>query len=67
MAFEQLDLQKTIDMNAQAGFRFVLRNEPIEENLKDHPDVSGRAGRLDSATRSGRSLSSSSTTSTTGT
>ena len=44
MAFEQLDLQKTIDMNAQAGFRFVLRNEPIEDYLKDHPDIGAPAG-----------------------
>lgn len=36
--FDQLDLQKTIDINTQHGFRFVLRNEPLEQYLEDHPD-----------------------------
>jgi hypothetical protein len=35
--FNQLDLQKTIDADTQRGFRFVLRNEPIEQYLRDHP------------------------------
>ena len=35
--FNQLDLQKTIDVDTQRGFRFVLRNEPIEQYLRDHP------------------------------
>jgi hypothetical protein len=34
--FGLLDLQKTIDVNTQRGFRFVLRNEPLEQYLKDH-------------------------------
>lgn len=38
--FDQLDLQKTIDLNTQRGFRFVLRNEPLEQYLQDHPDNS---------------------------
>lgn len=33
--FEQLDLQKTIDVNTQRGFRFLLRNEPF---VRDHPE-----------------------------
>lgn len=37
--FNELDLQTTIDMNAQRGFRFVLRNEPVEQYLRDHPDL----------------------------
>jgi hypothetical protein len=37
--FDQLDLQKTVDSNAQRGFRFVLRNEPMEQYFKDHPEV----------------------------
>lgn len=37
--FNQLDLQKTIDANTQRGFRFVLRNEPIEQYLRDHPST----------------------------
>ena len=36
--FEQLDLQKTIDVNTARGFRFVLRNEPMEQYVHDHPD-----------------------------
>lgn len=35
--FVQLDLQKTIDVNTARGFRFVLRNEPLEQYLIDHP------------------------------
>jgi hypothetical protein len=37
IAFDQLDLQKTIDVNTQRGFRFVLRNRPIEQYLQEHP------------------------------
>lgn len=36
--FGQLDLQKTVDANTQRGFRFVLRAEPIDQYLRDHPD-----------------------------
>ena len=35
--FEQLNLQKTIDVNTQRGFRFMLRNEPFEQYVRDHP------------------------------
>ncbi len=35
--FALLDLQTTIDENTQRGFRFVLRNEPLEQYLRDHP------------------------------
>ena len=34
--FGLLDLQKTVDINTQRGFRFVLRNEPLEQYLKDY-------------------------------
>jgi hypothetical protein len=34
--FSLLDLQKTIDVNTARGFRFVLRNEPIEQYLRDN-------------------------------
>lgn len=37
--FDELDLQKTIDVNTARGFKFVLRNEPIDEYLKDHPEA----------------------------
>jgi hypothetical protein len=33
--FEDLDLQQTIDVNTRRGFRFVLRNAPIEHYLRD--------------------------------
>ena len=36
--FDELDLQKTIDVNTGHGFRFVLRNEPFEQYVLDHPD-----------------------------
>lgn len=36
--FDELDLQKTIDVNTQRGFRFLLRNEPLEQYMRDHPD-----------------------------
>jgi hypothetical protein len=39
IALDQLDLQKTIDVASQRGFRFVLRNEPVEQYLRDHPDL----------------------------
>jgi hypothetical protein len=32
-------LQKTIDVNTARGFRFVLRNEPLEQYLKDNPSL----------------------------
>lgn len=39
IGFDELDLQTTIDMNTRRGFRFVLRNEPVEQYLRDHPDL----------------------------
>ena len=39
IGFDELDLQKTIDVATQRGFRFVLRNEPVEQYLQDHPDL----------------------------
>ncbi len=36
--FEELDLQQTIDANTARGFRFVLRNEPFEQYVRDHPE-----------------------------
>jgi len=36
---EELDLQRTIDVNTKRGFRFVMRNEPWQQYLRDHPDV----------------------------
>ena len=37
MDIDDLDLQKTIDVDTERGFRFVLRNEPLEQYFIDHP------------------------------
>ena len=37
--FGQLDLQRTIDVNTDRGFRFVLRNEPLQQYLRDYPET----------------------------
>ena len=36
--FEELDLQKTVDANTARGFKFILRNAPYEQYLRDHPE-----------------------------
>jgi hypothetical protein len=36
--FEELDLQQTVDANTARGFRFILRNAPYEQYLRDHPE-----------------------------
>ena len=38
IAFDALDLQTTVDANTRRGFRFMLRNEPVEQYLRDHPE-----------------------------
>jgi hypothetical protein len=35
---EDVDLQRTIDVNTQMGFRFVLRNAPIEHYLQNRDE-----------------------------
>jgi hypothetical protein len=42
--FDRLDLQKTIDVNTARGFRFVLRNEPLEQYFRDHPPTDSPNG-----------------------
>jgi hypothetical protein len=37
--FDELNLQTTIDVNTGRGFRFTLRNEPLDQYLRDHPDT----------------------------
>ena len=37
--FDELDLQRTIDVNTPRGFRLVMRDEPWEQYLRDHPDL----------------------------
>ena len=39
MAVDELDLEKTIDVNTRRGFRVVMRDEPLEQYLRDHPDA----------------------------
>jgi hypothetical protein len=39
IGFDELDLQRTIDVNTQLGFKFVLRNELWQKYLQDHPDL----------------------------
>lgn len=39
IGLDELDLQKTIDVNTRRGFRFVRRDEPMEQYLRDHPDA----------------------------
>jgi hypothetical protein len=39
IAFDDLDAPKTIDANTRRGFRVVMRNEPLEQYLRDHPDL----------------------------
>jgi hypothetical protein len=38
IGFDELDVQQTIDVNTQRGFRVVMRDEPLEQYLRDHPD-----------------------------
>ena len=37
--FDDLDLQRTIDVDTRLGFKFVLRNEPVGQYLQHHPDA----------------------------
>jgi hypothetical protein len=39
VGLDQLDLQKTVDVSKQRGFRFLLRNEPLQQYLQDHPEI----------------------------
>jgi hypothetical protein len=38
---DELDLQKSVDVNTDRGFRFVLRPAPIEEYLRNQENPSG--------------------------
>jgi hypothetical protein len=37
--FADLDVQRTTDANTARGFRFIVRDEPIEQWLRDHPPL----------------------------
>lgn len=39
IGFDELDAPRTVDINSRRGFRVVMRNEPIEQYLRDHPDL----------------------------
>jgi hypothetical protein len=39
IALDELDLQKTVEVSKERGFRFVLRNEPIQQYLQHHPEI----------------------------
>jgi hypothetical protein len=39
IAFDDLDIQRTIDVNTRRGFRVVMRSEPLEQYLRDRPDL----------------------------
>ena len=39
MSYDQLDVQKTIYVNTRRGFRIVFRDEPWQQYLKHHPDL----------------------------
>ncbi|HKW31492.1 MAG TPA: hypothetical protein VJN92_00695 [Candidatus Acidoferrum sp.] len=39
IGLDELDLQKTIDVNTRRGFRVVRRDEPMEQYLRDHPEA----------------------------
>jgi len=43
--FGDLDVQRTTDTNAAQGFRFVLRDEPIEQWLEHHAQPAPRRHR----------------------
>jgi hypothetical protein len=36
---DEFDWQKTIEVNTRRGFRIVMRDEPWEQYLRDHPDA----------------------------
>jgi hypothetical protein len=39
IAFGDFDVKRTIDVNTRRGFRVVMRNEPMEQYLRDYPDL----------------------------
>jgi hypothetical protein len=38
ISFDALDWQTTVDANTRRGFRVMLRNEPFEHYVRDHPE-----------------------------
>ena len=37
--FDELDVQRTIDVNTHRGFRLVMRDAPWQKYMHDHPDL----------------------------
>ena len=42
--FGQLDLEKTTEVSKQRGFNFLLRDEPLQKYLQDHPEIGTPGG-----------------------
>ena len=42
--FNELDLQRTIDIATSRGFRFVLRNQPLERYFQNNPEQTPPSG-----------------------
>lgn len=38
IGMDELDLPTTIDVNTRRGFRVVMRDEPLEQYMRDHPN-----------------------------
>ena len=38
MSLDELDVKKTVDVNTHRGFRVVMRDAPLDQYLRDHPD-----------------------------
>jgi hypothetical protein len=38
LGMDEVDWQRTIDVNTRRGFRLVMRDEPWEQYLRDHPN-----------------------------
>ena len=47
--FKDLDVQRTTDTNTALGFRFVLREKPVEQWLEDHRQNAPRRDRKNKA------------------
>jgi hypothetical protein len=39
LPFDTLDVQTTTNVNTRKGFRFQLRNESMEQYLRNHPEA----------------------------
>ena len=44
IGLSELDLEKTMEVSKQRGFNFLLRDEPLQKYLQDHPEIGAPAG-----------------------